>query len=65
MVFAKEGLKSDDKNRRLKSLNIINEFGNNDFKTDLEALLEKDDTGNFLEGDSEIRDHAAKAISTI
>ena len=65
LVLAKEGLKSDDKNRRLKSLNIINEFGNNDFKTDLEALLEKDDTGNFLEGDSEIRDHAAKAISTI
>lgn len=65
LVLAKEGLKSDDKNRRLKSLNIINEFGNNDFKTDLEALLEKDDTGNFLEGDSEIRDHATKAISTI
>ena len=65
LVLAKEGIKSDDKNRRLKSLNIINEFGNNDFKTDLEALLEKDDTGNFLEGDSEIRDHATKAISTI
>ena len=65
LVLAKEGLKSDDKNRRLKSLNIINEFGSNDFKTDLEALLEKDDTGNFLEGDSEIRDHATKTISTI
>ena len=65
LVLAKEGLKSDDKNRRLKSLNIINEFGSNDFKTDLEALLEKDDTGNFLEGDSEIRDYATKAISTI
>jgi len=65
LVLAKEGLKSDDKNRRLKSLNIINEFGNSDFKTDLEALLEKDDTGDYLEGDSEIRDHATKAISTI
>jgi urea transport system permease protein len=65
LVLAKEGLKSDDKNRRLKSLNIINEFGNNDFKADIEALLEKDDTGNFLEGDSEIRDHATIVISTI
>ena len=65
LVLAKEGLKSDDKNRRLKSLNIINEFGNSDFKTDLEALLEKDDTGDYLEGDSEIRDHATKAITTI
>ena len=65
LVLAKEGLKSDDKNKRLKSINTINEFGNNDFKTDLEALLEKDDTGEFLESDSEIRDHAAKAISTI
>ena len=65
LVLAKEGLNSDDKYKRLQSLNIINEFGSNDFKTDLEALLEKNDAGEFLESDPEIRDSAAKAISKI
>ena len=65
LVLAKEGLNSYDKNKRLQSLNIINEFGSNDFKTDLEALLEKNDAGEFLESDPEIRDSAAKAISNI
>ena len=32
LVLAKEGLKSDDKKKRLQSLKIIKEFGNNDFK---------------------------------
>ena len=35
LVLAKEGLNSDDKNKRIQSLNTINKFGNNDFKTDL------------------------------
>ncbi len=65
LVLAKEGLNSDDKNKRLQSLNTINKFGNNDFKTDLEALLEKNDAGEFLESDPDIRDSAAKAISKI
>ncbi len=65
LVLAKEGLNSDNKNKRLLSLNNINEFGGNDFKTDLEALLEKNDAGEFLESDPEIRDSAAKAILNI
>ena len=65
LVLAKEGLNSDDKNKRLQSLNTINKFGNNDFKTDLETLLEKNDAGEFLESDPDIRDRAAKAISKI
>ena len=65
LILSKEGLNSDDKNKRLQSLNTISEFGNNDFKTDLEALLEKNDAGKFLESDPEIRDSAAKAISNI
>lgn len=65
LVLAKAGLKSDDRNKRLQSIEIINEFGNNDFKTDLEVLLEKDDDGGYLENDSEIRARAAKAISKI
>jgi urea transport system permease protein len=65
LVLAKEGLNSDDKNKRLQSLKTIYEFGSIDFKTDLENLLKKNEAGEFLESDSEIRDHAAKAISEI
>lgn len=65
LVLAKEGLKSDDKNKRLQSIKTIHEFGNNDFKSDLEAFLEKDDNGEYLENDSEIRSSAVKAISKI
>lgn len=65
LVLAKEGLKSDDKNKRLQSIKTINEFGNNDFKADLEALLEKDDASEYLESDPEIRASVVRAISKI
>ena len=65
LVLAKEGLKSDDKKKRLQSLKIIKEFGNNDFKNVLERLLRKNEKGEFLESDSEVRDSAKKAISSI
>ena len=65
LVLAKEGLKSSDKNKRLQSIKTIHEFGNNDFKADLEAFLEKNDAGEYLESDSEVRASAVKAISKI
>ncbi|MBT4260129.1 MAG: urea ABC transporter permease subunit UrtB [Nitrospina sp.] len=65
LVLAKEGLKSDDKSNRLQSLKTIYEFGSIDFKSDLEVLLAKNDVGDYLEIDSEIRDSAAKAIAKI
>ena len=65
LVLAKEGLKSDDKKKRLQSLKIIKEFGNNDFKNALERLLRKNEKGEFLESDSEVRDSAKKALSSI
>ena len=65
LVLAKEGLKSDDKEKRLQSLKIIKKFGNNDFKNVLESLLRKNEKGEFLESDSEVRDRANKAISSI
>ncbi|MZG31538.1 MAG: urea ABC transporter permease subunit UrtB [Nitrospinae bacterium] len=65
LVLAKEGLKSSDKNKRLQSIKTIHELGNNDFKADLEAFLEKDDAGEFLESDSEVRASAVEAISKI
>jgi len=65
LVLAKEGLKSDDKKKRLQSLKIIKELGNNDFKNVLENILRKDEKGEFLESDFEVRDRAKKAISSI
>jgi len=65
LVLAKEGLKSDDKKKRLQSLKIIKELGNNDFKNVLESILRKDEKGEFLESDFEVRDSAKKAISSI
>ena len=65
LVLAKEGLKSDDKEKRLQSLKVIKEFGNNDFKNVLERLLRKNEKGEFLESDSEVRDSAKKALSSI
>ena len=65
LVLAKERLKSDDKNKRLQSIKTITNLGNNDFKTILESVLEKNEKDEFLESDSKIRDAASNAISKI
>jgi urea transport system permease protein len=65
LVLAKEGLKSDDKSKRLQSIQTIKNLGNNDFKTALENVLEKNEEDEFLESDSEIRDAASNAIAKI
>ncbi len=65
LVLAKEGLNSDDKEKRLQSLEVIAKYGNNDFKTDLEALVDKNEKGEYLENDPEIRKTASKAISSL
>lgn len=65
LVLAKEGLNSDDKSKRLQSIKTITNLGNNDFKTVLENVLEKNEEDEFLESDSEIRDAASNAIAKI
>ena len=65
LVLAKEGLNSDDKSKRLQSIKTITILGNNDFKTVLENVLEKNEEDEFLENDSEIRDAASNAIAKI
>ena len=65
LVLAKDRLNSGDKAKRLASLITIREFGNNDFKSVLEALLRKNENGEFLEADSDIRDEVKKALASI
>ena len=65
LVLAKLNLQGEDKNKRLESLNAIKNFGGNEFYSVLEELLIKNEKGEFLEKDSEIRDLAVKAIESI
>ncbi|SVD03117.1 uncharacterized protein METZ01_LOCUS355971, partial [marine metagenome] len=65
LVLAKEYLKDEDKNKYLKSLDTIRKYGGIDFYRSLEALLEKNKEGKFLESDSAIRAGAEKAIASI
>ena len=65
LVLAKEYLEDEDKNKRLESLGIIKKYGGIDFYRSLEALLERNEQGEFLESDPEIRTGAEKAIAAI
>lgn len=65
LVLAKLNLNSDEKDKRIESLKTMQESGNNSLKLDLEALLEKNEKGEFLESDAEIRTLAEKAIRSI
>ena len=65
LVLAKEYLEDEDKNKRLESLDTIKKYGGIDFYRSLEALLEKNEQGEFLESDPAIRTGAEKAIAAI
>ena len=65
LVLAKINIEGKDRNKRIESINTIKKFGSKDFYTVLERVLQKNDKGEFLEEDSEIRDSAAKAIKSI
>lgn len=65
LVLAKVYLDSEDKDKRLESIDIIKSYGGIDFYRPLEALLEKNAQGEFLEGDSKIRSNAEKALASI
>ena len=65
LVLAKEYLQGDDKKKRIESINTIKNFGSKEFFSVLEELLIKNDEGEFLEKDSEIRRNAAEAIKSV
>ena len=65
LVLAKINIESKERIKRIESINTIKKFGSNNFYTILEGLLKKNNKGDFLEEDSEIRDRAAKAINSI
>ena len=65
LVLAKEYLQGDDKEKRLESINIIKNIGSKEFFSVLEELLLKNEEGEFLEKDSEVRRNATEAIKSI
>ena len=65
MVLAKEYLQGDDKKKRLESINTIKNIGSKEFFSVLEELLLKNEDGEFLEQDSEVRMNATEAIKSI
>ena len=65
LVLAKEYLQGDDKEKRLESINIIKNIGSKEFFSVLEELLLKNEDGEFLEQDSEVRMNATEAIESI
>ncbi len=65
LVLAKEYLQGDDKKKRLESINIVKNIGSKEFFSVLEELLLKNEDGEFLEQDSEVRMNATEAIKSI
>ena len=65
LVLAKEYLQGDDKKKRLESINTIKNIGSKEFFSVLEELLLKNEEGEFLEKDSEVRMNATEAIKSI
>ena len=65
LVLAKEYLQGDDKEKRLESINTIKKIGSKEFFSVLEELLLKNEEGEFLEKDSEVRRNATEAIKSI
>ena len=65
LVLAKEYLQGDDKEKRLESINTIKNIGSKEFFSVLEELLLKNEEGEFLEKDSEVRRNATEAIKSI
>lgn len=65
LALALTSLKSNEKGRELKAINIIGESGNPLLISRLNKFIEKDDQGNYVFQDSELVKAAHQAISTL
>jgi len=65
LLMALIDLNCDDSERRVEAISIIGESGSIDFKSELQALLEKNDDGSYVEPNEEVRKIARKTIKGI
>jgi len=65
VVLLLKDMNSSDKLIRIKAIDLLKEQNNRDVANRLNAMLEKDEAGNFIEADSEIRSVAKAALIKI
>ena len=65
LVLGLEDLKSEDKAARVAAIDLLKNHANQEVVNQLNALVEKDAEGNYVEADSDVRNQAKTALSKI
>jgi urea transport system permease protein len=65
VVFLLKDMNSNDKAVRIKAIDALKEQNSRDVVNRLNAMVEKDESGNYLEKDADIRNLAKAALSKI
>ncbi|NOS87922.1 MAG: urea ABC transporter permease subunit UrtB [Methylococcaceae bacterium] len=65
IILGLEQLNSPDKAKRLEAIGLLKEHANQNVVNRLNGLLEKDDQGQYLETDSDVRNTAKTALVSI
>ena len=65
IILGLEQLNSPDKAKRLEAIGLLKEHANQNVVNRLNGLLEKDDQGQYLETDSDVRNNAKTALVSI
>lgn len=64
-VLALQQLQGADKNMRLAAIELLQQHPTQDVVNELNALVEKDGDGNFVETDNDVRNKAKSALAAI
>jgi urea transport system permease protein len=65
LIFALHDLQNSDKSVRLNAMDTLKEYNSLEAYNRLNALVEKDSAGNFIETDTEVRKKAQAALKKI
>lgn len=65
LTLALSQLNAGDKNERLAAIELLKIHPNQDVVNQLNALVEKDSEGNYAEADSDVRNKASAALTSI
>ncbi len=65
LIFALNDLQNSDKSVRLNAMDTLKEYNSLEAYNRLSVLIEKDNAGNFIEADNEVRKKAQAALKKI
>ena len=65
LVLALEQLNSSTKSTRIEAIDLLKDHPTQDVVNSLNTLVEKDDEGNYIETDSDVRNKAKTALAAI